>query len=77
MQAIISVILPSLLKVVGYFIEKGIKNAENKRKARNAYYGFIKEIEGSFTDSARLRKSAQLQRKWLQEKAREDFANDS
>jgi len=65
MQAIITMILPIILKTLGYFIDKGIKDAEKQKEAREAYIGFIRKIENSFTDSARLRKSAKSQIEWL------------
>lgn len=68
MATIITAVLPILLKTLGYFIDKGIKDAKERKEAREAYVGFIRKIEGSFTDSARLRKSAQAQIKALKKK---------
>lgn len=61
MQTIIVMMLPMILKVLGFFIDKGIKDANKKKAAKDAYINFIRKVEISFTDSARLRKSAQAQ----------------
>ncbi len=56
---------PLILKIVGYFIEKMIKDADKKEKALKAFMEFVGQLEYSLEDSAKLRNSAKLQKERL------------
>lgn len=68
MVAIIKMILPTLLSLIGYFIEKGIKDDKQKAEARREYSSFLSKIEPSFADSSRIRSSIKNQRRELLKK---------
>lgn len=68
MIAIIKLVLPMLLKIIGLFVDKGIKGRTARQEARNRFYLFLDAIEPSLGDSARLRKNISKQRKELLDK---------
>ena len=67
MLTIITTVLPFALKIIGYFVDKKIKEGKLTEEARKAFLSFLGAIEPSLKDSARLRKSAQSQMERLKE----------
>lgn len=71
MLTIITTVLPFALKIIGYFVDKKIKEGKLTEEARKSYMSFLESIEPSLKDSARLRKSAQSQMDRLKEQLKE------
>jgi len=72
MLTVITTILPLVLKILGYFVDKKIKEGKLSEEARKAYLNFLSSIEPSLTDSARLRKSSQSQIERLKEQLKDE-----
>ncbi len=72
MLSIIMTVLPFALKMIGYFVDKKIKEGKLTAEARKSYMNFLESIEPALKDSARLRKSAQSQMDRLKEQLKEN-----
>lgn len=67
----IKLLLPWALKLIGYFIEKEVKDGKIKKETRVSYLDFLKNMEPSLGDSARLRRESQSQIERLKEQMNE------
>ena len=72
MLSIVIKALPFLLKIIGFFVDKKIKEGKLTEDARRSYIAFLESIEPALKDSARLRKSAQSQMGRLKEQLKNE-----
>lgn len=72
MLIVITTVLPFLLKMIAFFVDKKIKEGKLTEEARKSYLNFLQSIEPGLGDSAKLRKSAQSQMDRLKEQLKNE-----